>query len=171
VRLNDPHMLRFQSESMEESLNFRVDGNDSVEPSKDETANRSWTCTPSLLRGRVAPRMECEYGLAVRNRAAEVRESEESWCDVTADVQVHDIESQPDEEPEETEPMLRVIDSVTFGLPVPCDIDDLRGESFFLEILMNRHEIALNAAVGRRVGSQLHYKHFRTVIQRSLQDR
>ena len=115
--------------------------------------------------------MECEHRPATGNRAAEERKSEEPRCDGAADVKVHDVEAKPQEKPTEPSPILRVVDAVPLGFSMARDIDYLGGNAMFLQEPVDRHEIALDAAMGRGVGPELQHTHCCIVIQGSFRDR
>ena len=103
--------------------------------------------------------MKRQDGTRARHAGAHQHERHQSGRQVAAEVQVHNVVTQPHQQANQAEGMLRVVHLICLGLPVTGDVDDRAGVSALSKKLSQRHKMGLDSAVGRREWTQQENPH------------
>ena len=96
--------------------------------------------------------MEREHDPAPGDEGGGKTQSEETVRELSADVNVNDVGGNPPQQPHHLERGAWVVDVVMIGAAVPRDVDDRRADVVTAQVLADRDEIGLDAAMRRRNG-------------------
>jgi len=159
VRLNHLDAIVGDAESTKHVTQFFVDANEPIEPPKHEAARAPVRRRFTDGRAGVSAGMKRQDRPNAGNQRTNECKSHQPHRQVAAEVEVQNVVVELEEQPHEFACVVRIVNLVVIGAAVSCDVDYRTRHLPPKQVLANRHEVRLHAAVGRRVRAQQENPH------------